>query len=116
MVGRVVAYMIGASVATLVVGQLFQGGLVTYDSVTAILLFGLILGLLDALVKPALAAITAPLSCLTFGLVAFVVNAVFYGLTALIIPGIDATLWGIVLGSVVATAVSGVIFAILDEV
>lgn len=115
MVGRVVAYMIGASVATLTVGQLFQGGLVTYDSVTAILMFGLILGLLNAYVKPALAAITAPLSCLTFGVAAFLLNAAFYGLTALIVPGIEATLWGIVLGSVVATAVSGVIFAILDE-
>ena len=116
MVGRVVAYMIGASVATLSVGQLFQGGLVTYDSVAAILLFGLILGLLNAFVKPGLASITAPLSCFTFGLAAFAVNALFYGLTAVIVPGVEATLWGILLGSVVATAVSGVIFAILDEI
>ena len=97
MVGRVVAYMIGASVATLTVGQLFQGGLVTYDSVTAILVFGLILGLLNAYVKSALAAITAAPGCLTFGLAAFLVNALFYGLTALVVPGIEATLWGIVL-------------------
>jgi putative membrane protein len=108
--------MIGASVATLTVGQIFQGGLITYDSVAAILAFGLVLGLANAYVKPVLQAIKWPASCLTFGVLAIVLNILVYGIAAFLMPGIDASLWGVVLGAITTTAVSGVIFAILDEI
>ena len=74
MVARVVAYMLAASVAVLTAGEIFQGGIITYTSVPAVLAFGLIVGLLNAFVKPVLQIVVAPLSCLTFGLISGALN------------------------------------------
>jgi len=114
-IARIVAYMIGATVSVLVVGELFQGGIVTYDQVSSVLVFGLVLGLLESFLKPILKVITLPLTCLTFGLFAFVLNAGMFALAAAIVPGITANLWGVLVGAVLSTVISGVLFAILDE-
>jgi putative membrane protein len=115
MIARLVAYMIGASVAVLTIGELFQGGIVTYDKVSSVLIFGLVLGILNSFLKPVLDFITLPLNCLTFGLFAIVLNAAMFGLATAIVPGIGADLWGVLIGAVLSTVISGVLFAILDE-
>ena len=115
MVARVVAYMLAASVAVLTAGEIFQGGIITYTSVPAVLMFGLLVGVLNAFVKPVLKVVAAPLSCLTFGLIAGALNFLIFGAAAAIAPGIDANIWGVMVGTVLTTAISGVIYAILDE-
>jgi len=115
MIARIVAYLIGGSVAVLAVGELFQGGIIEYDTVTTVLIFGLVLGLLNAFLMPILRAITLPLNCLTFGLFAFVLNAGIFALAAYIVPGIEAEIWGVAVGAILSTVISGVLFAILDE-
>lgn len=115
MVARVVAYMLAASVAVLTAGEIFQGGIITYQSVPGVLAFGLVLGLLNAFVKPVLEMVAAPLSCLTFGLISGALSFLLFGVAAVIAPGIDANIWGILVGTVLTTAISGVIYAILDE-
>jgi putative membrane protein len=115
MVARVVAYMLAASVAVLTAGEIFQGGIITYTSVPAVLMFGLVLGLLNAFVKPVLEMVAAPLSCLTFGLISGALSFLIFGAAAVIVPGIDANIWGVLVGTVLTTAISGVIYAILDE-
>lgn len=115
MVARVVAYMLAASVAVLTAGEIFQGGIITYTSVPAVLAFGLVLGLLNAFVKPVLEMVAAPLSCLTFGMISGALSFLLFGIAATIAPGIDANIWGILVGTVLTTAISGVIYAILDE-
>jgi putative membrane protein len=115
MVARVVAYMLGASVAVLTIGEIFQGGIIEYESVPGVLIFGLVAGLLNAFVKPALQVVTVPLACLTFGLFAAILNFAIFALAAWIVPEIDANIWGVIVGTVVTTAISGVIYAIIDE-
>jgi len=115
MVARVVAYMLAASVAVLTVGDIFQGGIITYTSVPAVLVFGLIVGVLNAFVQPVLQIVAAPRSCLTFGLISGALNFLVFGAGAVIVPGIDASIWGVLAGTVLTTAISGVIYAILDE-
>lgn len=115
MVARVVAYMLAACVAVLTVGEIFQGGIITYTSVPAVLAFGLLVGILNAAVHPVLKTIAAPLSCLTFGLISGALNFLIFGAAAVIAPGIDASFWGVLVGTVLTTAISGVIYAILDE-
>lgn len=112
---RVVSYMAAACVAVLVAGQIFQGGIITYTSVPAVLVFGLLVGVLNAFVKPVLEIATAPLSCLTFGLISGALNFLIFGVGAIIVPGIEANIWGVLVGTVLTTAISGVIYAILDE-
>ena len=87
MVGRFVAYMLAACVAVLVAGEIFQGGIITYTSVPAVLFFGLVLGLLNAFVKPVLEIIAAPLSCLTFGLISGALSFLIFGAAATSCPG-----------------------------
>ena len=115
MVGRVVAYMLAACVAVLTAGEIFNGGIITYTSVPAVLFFGLVLGLLNAFVKPVLEIVAAPLSCLTFGLISGALSFLLFAVAAIVVPGIDADIWGILVGTILTTAISGVIYAILDE-
>lgn len=115
MVARVVAYMLAACVAVLTAGQIFDGGIIHYTSVPAVLMFGLVLGLLNAFVKPVLELVAAPLSCLTFGLISGALSFLLFGAAAVIVPGIAANIWGVLVGTVLTTAISGVIYAILDE-
>ena len=58
MIGRLVAYIIGSMVAVLAVGTIFRDRFVTYESETAVLIFGIVLGLLTAYVKPVLGVIS----------------------------------------------------------
>ena len=115
MIARIVAYTIGSIVAVLVVGTIFNDRLVTYTSETSVLTFGIVLGLLSAFIKPILSMITFPLTCLTFGLFALVVNAALFGLAARVTPGMNVTLWGAVIGAVCASVIHGVIYSIVDE-
>jgi len=51
---RIVAYIVGSMVAVLAVGTLFQERFVTYENRESVMIFGAVLGVLSALVKPAL--------------------------------------------------------------
>lgn len=115
MILRVVVYLVGACLAVLFLGELFQGGIIEYDSPESVLVFGLIVGLLNAFVKPVLRVITLPLTCLTFGLFALVINAGLFALAAWIAPGISANLWGILAGALTATLIGSIMFSVVDD-
>jgi len=53
------------------------------------LLAGLVLALINAVVRPVLKVITLPLTLLTLGLFLFVLNAFFLWLTSAVVPGFD---------------------------
>jgi putative membrane protein len=114
-IARIVAYMIGASVAVLTLGELFQGGIITYDAVSTVLVFGLVLGMMNAFLMPVLKAVTLPLNCVTFGLFSLALNAAVFWLATAVVPGVEAEIWGVIAGALLSTVISGVIFAILDE-
>ena len=115
MIGRVVAYIIGSMVAVLAVGTIFQDRFVTYESEIAVLTFGVVLGVLSAYVKPVLQFVSLPLTCLTFGLFALVINAVLFGLAAWFTPGLDVSTWGAVVGAVFAIVTNGIVYSVVDE-
>ncbi len=112
---RLIAYVIGAIVATLVVGSISEQRLVSYEDRGSVIVFALIVGVVSAYIKPVLKILTLPLTCLTFGLFALVLNAALWGLAARLTPGIEATLWGAVAGSVITSIASGIVFSVLDE-
>jgi putative membrane protein len=115
MIARVVAYIVGSSVAVLAVGTIFQDRFVTYESEVAVLTFGVALGVLTAFVKPVLEAISLPLTCLTFGLFILVINAALFGLAAWLTPGMEVTTWGAVVGAIVASVTNGIVYSVVDE-
>ena len=115
MIGRVVAYIVGSMVAVLAVGTIFQDRFVIYESEAAVLTFGIVLGVLTAFVKPVLQFISLPLTCLTFGLFALVINAALFGLAAAVTPGLEVTLWGAIVGAIFASVINGIVYSVVDE-
>jgi putative membrane protein len=67
----------------------------------------LVLGLVNAIVRPVLVVLTLPLTVMTLGLFYFIVNAAAFGLAAALVPGFTvASLGSAVMGSVVVALVS----------
>ncbi len=112
---RLLTYIIGAIVATLVVGSISEQRLVDYQTREAIFIFALLVGLISAYIRPVLGLLTLPLTCLTFGLFAFVLNAALWGLAAWLTPGMNVTFWGAVVGSLLTSLTASVIFSLVDE-
>lgn len=76
--------------------------------VAGLLLFVVVLGVANAVLRPVVSLLTLPLSCLTFGLFAFVVNALMFWLAGQVVPGFHVA--GFVtplFGSVVMGVISG---------
>ena len=74
-----------------------------------------VLGAINAYIRPVIQLLTLPLSCLTFGLFSVVVNVALFGLAAYLVPGVSVTVLGAVVGAVITSVLSGIIFSILDE-
>ena len=70
-------------------------------------LAALVLGLVNALVRPVLLIVTLPLTILTLGLFYLVVNGLAFGLAAALVPGFEVASFGAaVLGALVVSIVS----------
>ena len=82
------------------------------SSAAIVLVAALVLGLVNAIVRPILLVLTLPLTLVTLGLFLFVLNALCLWLTSAIVPGFDVrgfwpAFWGAVLISAVSWAVNG---------
>jgi putative membrane protein len=77
---------------------------------------GILLGLVNALIRPVLILLTLPFTLLTLGLFIFVVNAICFALTAALVPGFDLSGFGAAFfGALVVTIVSWVLSALLAD-
>ena len=91
----------------------FVPGLSLAGPATA-LIAGLILGVVNVLVRPVLLVLTLPLTLVTLGLFIFVVNALCFGLTAALVPGFDiAGFWSMLFGALVVSVVSWILNGLL---
>jgi putative membrane protein len=84
------------------------------DTVTDAAIGAIVLGLVNAIVRPILVLLTLPFTILTLGLFLFVVNALSFYLVAYLTPGFHiASFWAALLGSIVLSIVSsllGIVF------
>jgi putative membrane protein len=81
-------------------------------SVTVVLAAALVLGLVNAIVRPVLLVLTLPLTLVTLGLFLFVLNGVCLWLTSAVVPGFDVrgfwpAFWGALLVSALSWVVNG---------
>ena len=75
-----------------------------------ILLAGLVLGLINALVRPVLLVLTLPLTLVTLGLFIFILNAICFALTAWLVPGFSVDgFWWALLGALLVSIVSWIL-------
>jgi putative membrane protein len=74
-----------------------------------LLIAALVLGFVNAIVRPVLVVLTLPLTVLTLGIFFFIVNGAAFGLAAALVPGFTvASLGSAILGAVVVALVSSV--------
>ena len=93
------------TIALFVVANLVPG--FHYESLTYLAIAALILGLLNAIVRPILFLLTLPLTVVTLGLFLIVLNGIMLELTAWLVPGfrIDSFGWACV-GAIVLGLIS----------
>lgn len=94
--------------ARLVPGILLQGGL------GPLLLAALVIGLVNAVIRPVLALLTLPITILTLGLFALVLNGLLFYLAAALTPGFQLSgFWAAFLGAIVMSLVGMVLHALV---
>ncbi len=82
----------------------------------AALITALILGLINAVIKPLLVLLTLPVNILTLGLFTLVINGFLFWLTGTIVEGFEVTwFWPAFLGALLMTLGSWIIGNVLNK-
>jgi putative membrane protein len=80
---------------------------VTVSSWSALAIAALVLGVVNAIVRPVLVILTFPITVLTLGLFYLVVNGLAFGLAAALVPGFQIAGWGsAILGALLTSVIS----------
>ena len=95
------------ALALLLVAYLYPG--VEVQTFTAAVIAALVLGLVNAIVRPVLVLLTLPVTVITLGLFLFVINALLFWLVAEIVPGFRVT-------GFVAALVGSILFSLITLV
>jgi putative membrane protein len=100
--------------ALLLVAHLYPG--VTVTSFASALIAALVLGLLNALLRPLLVLLTLPVTVLTLGLFLFVINALMFYFAAEMLAGLAvASFSAALIGSLIYSLCGMVIDAALER-
>ena len=100
--------------ALLLVANLYAG--VTVTSFSSAMIAALVLGLLNALLRPLLVLLTLPVTVLTLGLFLFVINALMFYFAAELLSGLAVASFGAALiGSLIYSLCGMVIDAALER-
>lgn len=86
------------------------------ESLWAAVVAAIAIGIVNTLIKPILQLIALPLSILTFGITAFLINVALLYLTAMVIPGFEiASFTTALIASVVLSLVSWFLHSLSKE-
>jgi putative membrane protein len=104
MVGFLIHTLVLA-VAIWLTAQIVPG--ITVASWTALAIAALVLGVVNAIVRPILLILTLPITVLTLGLFYLVVNGAAFGLAAALVPGFQIASWtAAILGALLTSVIS----------
>ena len=111
---RFIARVIFAALGLALAAYLLKG--VGYDSFVDLLLAAVLLGVLNAVVRPILFILTLPLTIVTLGLFLLVLNAAMIGLVAWMLPGFTVDgFWPGILAAIItglASWIGGVVIGV----
>ena len=85
--------------------EIFAGSL-TFESAWTLLWAALLLGIVNAIVRPIAVVLTLPLTLVTLGLFLLVVNAAMLGLVALLLPGFQISGFWTAVGAAVIVSLT----------
>lgn len=84
------------------------------DTPGTLLLAGVLLGIVNAVVKPIVVLLTLPFTLFTLGLFLLVINAAMLGLVAALLPGMHiAGFWAAFFGALIVAVVSWIGWAVI---
>ncbi|MCC2682401.1 MAG: Membrane protein of unknown function [Nitrosospira multiformis] len=93
------------SLSLWVASLMFHG--ISFSSKKSLLISALLLGLVNAVVKPVIIILTIPLTLITFGFFLLVINALMMMLVSALVPGFRVSgFWTAFFASIVVTVVS----------
>jgi putative membrane protein len=93
------------ALALMLVAYLYSGVQVT--GIFPALIAALLLGLVNALIRPVLVLLTLPVTVLTLGLFIFVINALLFWLVAEMVTGFNVKgFWAAMLGSIMFSVIT----------
>jgi putative membrane protein len=101
---------LGTAVALLITSRIVDGFIV--NNFVVALIAAVIIGLVNAFIRPILRLLTFPITLLTFGLFTLVINALTLWLASVLTPGYGFEIKGFLpalLGSIVLAIVSSII-------
>jgi putative membrane protein len=106
--GLIIRWIINA-VALMLVSYLFQS--IEVSSFAAALVAALVLGLVNAVIRPILILITLPINVLTLGLFTLVINALLFWFVASFLEGFEvagfwSAFWGALTYSIISFVIS----------
>ena len=111
MLGLLVVWLVN-TVALVAVAYLMPS--VHIASPGAALVAALLLGMVNAVVRPILVLLTLPVTLLTLGLFIFVINGLLFWAVSAPVPGFDvAGFWSAVLGAIVFSLISWLLSALV---
>jgi putative membrane protein len=111
---KIVVRWLLLAAALLLVANIYAGVVVT--SFGSALIAALVLGLLNALLRPVLVLLTFPVTVLTLGLFLFVINALMFYFAATLLDGFNVTGFvGALVGSLLYSLCGLVIDAALER-
>jgi len=102
---RFLVHWFSMALALLVCTKILPG--VHVDSLETLAVAALVLGFINAIIKPILVILTLPITIVTLGLFYVVINGLAFALASEIVPGfvVDSFGWAII-GSLVVSAIS----------
>ena len=95
---------------------LIVDGITLSGNAIEVLIVAIIFGLINALIKPFIKLISAPLIVLTLGLFTLLINAFLLLLTSWLTSALDVDgLWAAILGAIIISLVSWALSLFLDD-
>ena len=80
------------------------------DGFGAVVIAAIILGIVNAIIRPLLMLFTLPRNIMTFGLLTFVINGLMLKMVSTVVGGFEIVgLWPAIIGSIILTVVSTVL-------
>lgn len=115
MVSLIITWLV-TTVSLLIISRLNIG--IEVEDFGKALLAALVFGLINAILGPIVRFIALPITFLTLGLFALVINALLFGLAAYLVPGFRLRngFWSALIGSILLSLINALIFWLLGAV
>lgn len=111
---KLITHWLLIALSLALVDYLFAG--VTFRSIPALAVGALVLGFVNAIVRPIITLLTLPATILSLGLFFLVVNGFAFGIAAAFVPGFEVRGIGTAIGAALITSlVSTVLEAFVGE-